>query len=102
MTTPLSPAHRRVLDAGLTQQRALGGAVTLRDLSSVTKSATSTLHVHMRALVSMGVAKKSDRGPGWVFRRPPSEISVRLMDACKRLGLTRDQTVEIVRAGEGW
>lgn len=102
MTAPLSPSHRRVLDAGLQQQKALGGAVTLRELSSVTKSAHSTLHMHIKALVSMGVAKKSERGPGWVFRRPPSELAVRLLDACKRLGLTREQTVEIVKAGEGW
>ena len=98
--TPLSPANRRVLEAGLIQQKALGRAVTLRDLSASTKSAISTLHKHVGTLVSLGVAKKSEMGPGWVFRRPQAEISASLIAACKRLGLTREQTVEIVRAGE--
>lgn len=99
---PLSPAQRRVLEAGIAQQKALGGAVTLRDLSATTGAAVSTLHVHIRALINHGVAKKSERGPGFVFRRPLSETSARLAEACKRLGLDFHQTSEIVRAGGGW
>ena len=102
MQHSLSPAQRRVLDVALQRQKELGGAVTLAEISSVTKSAVSTLHVHVRNLVEQGVAKKSDRGPGFIFRRPKAEISVRLFLACERLGLSKEQTVEIVKAGEGW
>lgn len=98
----ISPTQRRVLDAGLLTQKSLGRAVVLRELADAVGGAISTTHKHVKALVVLGVAKKSDRGPGFIFRRPVAETSARLLAVCKRHGLSDEVTGEILRAGGGW
>ncbi len=98
----LSPALRRVLDAGLVQCKAFGRAVLTREVAEVYGGAPSTVHRHIQTLILVGVAKKSERGPGYLFRRPVPETSARLMAVCKRHGLSEQVTTEIIRAGGEW
>ncbi len=101
-TTDLSPTLRRVLDAGLIQFKTLGRAVLIREVASVYGGSVSAVHQHVRTLTAMGLAKKSDKGPGFLFRRPVPETSRRLMAVCKRHGLSEQVTTEIIQAGGDW